>query len=194
MEPLELFVVRIKNARKALGLSQKQLAKLAGVSQSEIARLEKEPNRLNPSYVTLFEIAEAIDNYAGSDSDRLKSKKASDIMHRHISFVRPEESAYMAFTIMHSNDFSQLPVITHKGAPVGTVYQKKLLKIYMDNPSAFKRLKVGDVAEESLPQFDKNTPIIKLKPMLEQWDAVLVTENEKIIGIITVYDLFKALA
>jgi len=193
IEPLELFVVRLKNARKALGLSQKQLAKLAGVSQSEIARLEREPQRLNPNYTTLFEISEAINNYGNSGGEGLKSKKASDIMHKHIVYARPEQSAASAFATMRSSDFSQLPVITSRGVVEGTVYQKKLIKMFMDNQAEFKRLKVGDIADESLPQVDKNTPIIKLKPMLEQWDAILVTEKEKAVGIITIYDLFKVI-
>jgi len=34
-------------------------------------------------------------------------------------------------------------------------------------------------------------PLSKAKAILEQWLAVLVTENRRVAGIVTVYDLLK---
>jgi predicted transcriptional regulator len=42
-----------------------------------------------------------------------------------------------------------------------------------------------------LPQIDKETEIIKIKPILENWDALLVVEGGKAIGIVTIYDILK---
>ena len=52
----------IERRRKSLGLGQRQLAKIVGVSQSMIAKIET--GRINPSYLktkTIFDLLESLE-------------------------------------------------------------------------------------------------------------------------------------
>ncbi|MDE1859497.1 MAG: CBS domain-containing protein, partial [Candidatus Micrarchaeota archaeon] len=114
-----------------------------------------------------------------------------EIMHRHIVFIRPENSVADAISVFTDYDFQQLPVLDSERRVVGTIYQKDLLSIATQSPDLVKKRPVGSVMKAPLPQIDKNTEIMKIKPILENWDAIIVTENGKAIGIVTIYDILK---
>ncbi|MEM3638655.1 MAG: CBS domain-containing protein, partial [Candidatus Micrarchaeaceae archaeon] len=186
------IAIRLRNMRRTLGLSQKRLAFISGVSQSEIARIEKDPEKLNPSYATIFAIFTALEDYRikGSGDVQLV-KKASEIMHKHVIHVNPDDTAKKALEIMRKNDFSQLPVLNRRMGVVGTVYQKRLISAMLSGRSDALDVPVKTLLEPALPQVDADTPIQKIKPILENWDAILVSHDRKIVGIITIYDIFK---
>ncbi|MEM0159375.1 MAG: CBS domain-containing protein [Candidatus Micrarchaeaceae archaeon] len=192
MEDLNGIAIRLRNMRRTLGLSQKRLAFISGVSQSEIARIEKDPEKLNPSYATIFAIFTALEDYRikGSGDVQLV-KKASEIMHKHVIHVNPDDTAKKALEIMMKNDFSQLPVLNRRMGVVGTVYQKRLISAMLSGRSDALDVPVKTLLEPALPQVDADTPIQKIKPILENWDAILVSHDRKIVGIITIYDIFK---
>ncbi|MEM0094536.1 MAG: CBS domain-containing protein [Candidatus Micrarchaeaceae archaeon] len=192
MEDLDGIAIRLRNMRRTLGLSQKRLAFISGVSQSEIARIEKDPEKLNPSYATIFAIFTALEDYRikGSGDVQLV-KKASEIMHKHVIHVNPDDTAKKALEIMRKNDFSQLPVLNRRMGVVGTVYQKRLISAMLSGRSDALDVPVKTLLEPALPQVDADTPIQKIKPILENWDAILVSHDRKIVGIITIYDIFK---
>lgn len=58
-EGLELFATQLKKLRKEAGISQNQLAFEAGISLSQIARIETA--RINPTLSTVFAIARALE-------------------------------------------------------------------------------------------------------------------------------------
>ncbi|MEM3744292.1 MAG: CBS domain-containing protein, partial [Candidatus Micrarchaeaceae archaeon] len=107
--------------------------------------------------------------------------------------VNPEDTAEKALEIMRKNDFSQLPVLNHRMGVVGTVYQKRLISEMLSGKRNALDVPVKTLVEAALPQVDADTPIQKMKPILENWDAVLVSHDRKIVGIITIYDIFKIL-
>ncbi|MEM3247164.1 MAG: CBS domain-containing protein, partial [Candidatus Micrarchaeaceae archaeon] len=158
----------------------------------EIARIEKDPEKLNPSYATIFAIFTALEDYRikGSGDVQLV-KKASEIMHKHVIHVNPDDTAKKALEIMRKNDFSQLPVLNRRMGVVGTVYQKRLISAMLSGRSDALDVPVKTLLEPALPQVDADTPIQKIKPILENWDAILVSHDRKIVGIITIYDIFK---
>ncbi len=192
IESLESIAARIRRTRGTLGMSQKKLAKLVGMSQSEIARIEKEPVKLNPSYATVAAIADALNNYntdyVGAD---MLSRPVMDIMHRKVVYVRPKDKIETAIELMKSRDFSQLPVLDSRKASIGTVYQKRILFMTAGNAGSKKSLLVEDIMNGALPQVDKETQIKKVKPILENFDALLVSDNNRIVGIVTVYDFLR---
>ncbi len=196
IDSLEEMSLKIKNARKSLGLSQKALAKASGMSQSTIARTESDVKSLNPSYRTIYEMVEALNNHDTEErrkGNQLDFKKAYELMHKNIVYIYPEDTAEKALDLMKGGDFSQLAVFNKKKNVVGTIRQKRLLEVATQLPDRLGQIKVRELLDAALPQVDKNTPLSKIKPMLENWDAVLVVEESKIIGIITVYDVFKIL-
>ncbi len=191
LESLETISEKLRKARISLGISQKALAKLAGVSQGEIARMERRPAELNPSYVTLFSVITAINNYNSMNSKEATSKLAYELMHKKIVYVRPEEKVKKALELMHNNDFSMLPVLDSKHRCIGSLNQKKLLELALEMGKKVDETAVKEVMEGPLPLIDKNTPLSKIKPILENWDAILITNKTQAVGIITIYDLFK---
>lgn len=196
VDTLEEMSLKIKNARKSLGISQKALAKASGMSQSTIARVETDVRSLNPSYSTMYEIIEALNNYDTEErraKTSLDARQARELMHKQLVFLGPDDTAEKAMALMKENDFSQIPVVNKKQSVIGTVNQKRLLEVATQLPDRVGQIRVKDLLETSLPQVDKNTPLSKIKPMLESWDAVLVVEESKVIGIITVYDVFRIL-
>ena len=77
----EQIAAAIRERRRSMKVSQKRLAKMCGMSQSTIARIETDMARLNPSYAAVFYVASALNKldsvkYAtsipGTDSRRLQ--------------------------------------------------------------------------------------------------------------------------
>jgi predicted transcriptional regulator len=190
MDSLDTISKRIKTLRKFLGLSQSALAIAANISQSTVARVEKDIEKLNPSYSMMSKIVAAL-NEEAAKVESVRSFKVYELMHKKIIYVKPEEKVKKAIEIMRANDFSQIPVINNDMNVVGTVYQKDLLE-YISNPKKAGETKISEIMGIAIPQVDKNAKVIMIKPMLEAWGAVLVSEKNKVVGIITVYDLFKA--
>ncbi|MDE1861239.1 MAG: CBS domain-containing protein [Candidatus Micrarchaeota archaeon] len=192
LDSLDSISSKIKNMRRALGISQKRLAIMAGKSQSTVARIESDIESLNPSYQTIFEIIDSLNN-ANKANVRpgLLNKKASEIMHKRIVYAAPNDTIAKAIAIVRENDLTQLPILDRRKTVIGTIYQKDLLDVATKNPGAIGHMKVTDVLMPALPQVDKDTDLTKLKPVLENWNAVIVTEKNRAIGIITIYDILQ---
>lgn len=194
IETLESVSLKIKNTRKSLNISQKKLAKFVGISQSTVARLESDIKRMNPSYNMVYNVLDSMGQLARTGrSSEILNKEAHELMHRHIYSIKKTQRLKEAIKIMKNNDFSQLPVLNGDGTVVGTVHQKRLLNIATQDLLLVEKMRVSEVLDPSLPQVDMNTPVSKLKPILQNWDAVLVIEKGKLVGIITIYDLFRIL-
>lgn len=192
IDSLDRVALRIKSMRNASGISQKRLAKMCGLSQSTIARIETDIKSINPSYSTIYTIIDALNTTSKrTEIDKILRKRAYEIMHRRIVFVKPNNTVQEAIDLFTDYDFQQLPVLDSIRRVVGTIYQKDLLTIATLSPELVKRRIVGSVMKAPLPQIDKATEIIKIKPILENWDAVLVVEGGKAIGIVTIYDILK---
>ncbi|MDE1823131.1 MAG: CBS domain-containing protein [Candidatus Micrarchaeota archaeon] len=192
IDDLNTLSSRLRSMRKALGVSQKKLAAMLGLSQATIARIESDIESLNPSYQTIFRISEGL-NGLEKETGRsvILSKKAHNIMHRNIFSVKPGTTVAQTISIIKNYDFPQIPVIDPEGNSVGTVYQKDLLEIATRAPESVEETKIRDIMEASLPQVARDTEVLRLKPVLESWGAVLVVDKKKVVGIVTMYDVLK---
>lgn len=188
---LEQIAARIKEQRRSMGISQKRLAKMCGMSQSTIARMETDISRLNPSYASVFYVASALNKLGAGRSEETRTMTAREIMHRHIISIKPSASVYDAIELFKDYDFPQLPVLDESKRVVGTVYQKDLLNDAMHNPDMVRRRNVGSVMKAALPQIDKNAEVAGLKSILENSGGVIVVDRGRAVGIITVYDVLK---
>ncbi len=192
IDSLQSTSLKIRNTRKGLGISQKELADRLGLSQSTIARLESDIEDLNPSYKNVYAVVSALEATAARNSNsRILEKTAADIMHRKIVYVTPDDTIGRAVKIIKDYDFPQIPVLNRKLEEVGTVRQKRLLSIATDYPEKISTTKIRDIIEPSLPQVSKYTEVSKIKLMLDNFDAVLVMDKGKVVGIITIYDILK---
>ena len=67
LDSIDSISSKIRSARIMLGISQARLAKEANVSQSTIARLEKECIKLNPSYSMVYNIVNALNRISSGE-------------------------------------------------------------------------------------------------------------------------------
>jgi len=176
----------IKKLRKKVGLTQTELAKLAGVSQSLIARIEK--GTVDPRLSTLRKIIEAIKLV---EMRAKKAKSAKDVMYSPVITIKSSEKVKKAIELMEKYAISQLPVVNDKGVPVGSITESTVLKkLLSGEPEKILKLKVEEIMEESFPTITTSTNIKDIQQLiLKKYPAVLVMEKGKIVGIITKIDL-----
>ncbi|MBI2654941.1 CBS domain-containing protein [Candidatus Woesearchaeota archaeon] len=171
----------IKKIRKKLGLTQTELANRSGVSQSLIAKIES--GRIDPTYSKAQKIFAAL-----SDLEKKKEIKAGQIMAGRIISIEPADSISEAISKMKKSQISQLPVIdSHK--LVGLVSESNILDAMLNS----KANKVGDVMQEAPPIVSKTTSIQVVSSLLKHFPMVVVSEEGKLIGLITKSDLLGRL-
>jgi len=178
----------IERRRRSLGLSQKKLARMVGISQSLIAKIES--RRINPSYLkakAIFDLLESL--------ERKRESKAKDILHKNVVGVASHEPVSKASSLMRQTGFSQLPVFDGKQV-IGSISEKTMLnQILMGrNPFELSRLPVERVMDEAFPRIDEETPLTVISSILQHSPAVLVTKKGQVIGIITKADLLKEIS
>ncbi len=176
--------------RKRLGLTQKELAKLSGVSQSLIAKIES--GKVIPSYSKVKAIFDTLENL---EEKVLKINiKAGDIMSRKVIGVNVDCKVTEASRIMLKYGFSQLPVFD-KGRVVGSISEKDIMNFVSKGLKSeeLSKLSVSDIMDEPFPQVSIKTPIFVINYLLQVFNAVLVVDRGKLVGIITKADILKVM-
>lgn len=178
---------QIAAARKRLDVSQAELAKRSGVSQSLIAKIET--GKVDPTYSKLKAISDALTN-----GSRAASKATvKDVMHREVVSMFATEPIGTAIQHLARHGYSQLPVVDD-GVLVGTVTEKALLHhVHQHHHDAGALARpVRDVMGQALPQVPPEAEIEGVESLLDLFPAVLVAANGKIVGIVTRTDLLRA--
>ena len=170
---------QIKNLRKSLNISQKELGEELKLSQSTISRIEN--GTMDPPYSKFKMIYEFLENEKRS---RKRSKKhAKDILTPKIIFIEPQSTVKDAVELMTKYNISQLPILENN-QNYGSITSKRIQKYITDDP-VILNLKVTDVKELPFPEVDKNWNVKDISSLLLNYPAVLVKENKEFIGIIT---------
>ncbi|GGM68898.1 transcriptional regulator [Thermogymnomonas acidicola] len=183
-------IEELRKMRKNLGISQKELARASGVSQSYIARLEK--GTINPTYDKVRKIFEYL-NRAGQRAGNMEIT-AEKIMTRSVVTCYPTDSIITALNKMREKGYSQLPVVTHDGKVIGTITESDINDLLIKGATldSLKNLLVRKVMGVTLPQLDKSSPISMIYPVLKFSNAVLIVDGGELKGIITKADILKA--
>ncbi len=175
----------IKQARIKLGITQKKLANMTGVSTSMINQIES--GRSKPSYDTAKKI---FDNLATLEG-KLSAHKAGEFCSKEIVKLKPTNSLHDAIKKMHSLSISQIPIFVGK-EPVGVVTEDGIVKHLSDSDEAqWKKIELKEVMESIPPIVDYNTPLSTLVPLIRFSKCILVSKNSKLVGIITASDTLK---
>lgn len=184
MLPLEEMVRHIRRQRRLLDMTQMDLAKASGTSQSFIAKLEK--GRLNPGYESVRRIHEALEEARLAEEDR-----AEDLMQRRPFQVAPFERVGVALAHMKQHGFSQLPVIDD-GVPVGSLSESQLLRRIEagEDLESLKRAPVADVMGGTFPTVAPDARRHTLVELLRDNEAVLVMDGGRLVGVVTKSDLW----
>jgi len=175
----------IKQLRVKIGITQKKLASMAGVSTSMINQIES--GRSQPSYETAKKI---FDNLATLEG-RSSSHKAGDFCSKDIVKLKPSNTLHDAIKKMRKLSISQIPVFVGND-PVGLVTEDSIVKHISDaGESELKNAKLEDVMEPVPPVVDFDTPANSLVPLIRFSKCILVSKKSKIYGIITATDALK---
>lgn len=175
----------IAKRRKLLGLTQKQLAKIAGVSQSFIAKIES--GKIDPSYTKVKAVFDVLEKM-----EYKENYTAKRIFHKGIIGVQKSDTVAKAISLMAKHNFSQLPIFDGEKC-IGCISEKTILNqiTATKDISKVSQKLVEEIMEESPPQIDENAPLPLISNLLQVYPAVLVTKKGKVVGIITKADLFK---
>lgn len=176
----------IRRLRKRAGLTQKDLAERAGVSQSLISRIEK--GSVDPKLSTLQSILNVLSGYTSV------KKRACDIMNPNVISVRYDETVRDAVDLMRTYDISQLPV-EREGRMVGGIHEASLIRmlVFEKNPREFFEQKVFKVMEKPFPTVSPDTLLEEVMLILSRGEpAVIVEENGRMVGIITKIDVISS--
>lgn len=179
----------IPKLRKALGLTQTALARLAGVSQSTIVKVEK--GQMNPSY----EIVRRLMNALEAEVRRQEKRTSVDqVQARKVQSIDARISLEEAAAEMRRHQYSQLPVF-HAGRNVGSISDKTVTNLILGgkDPRELARIRVEDVMDPPFPQIDAKAPVELAANLLRHYNAVLVSYRGDITGIVTKSDLMKLL-
>ena len=183
-------IEEIGKMRKNLGISQKELARTCGVSQSYIARMEK--GSINPTYDKIRKIYD----YLSVFSKKAESFDliASKIMSKSVITCHLNDPIISALNTMREKGYSQLPVVNGENKIMGTITEADVNEILLKGTpiDSLKNLSVRKVMGPSLPQMPMNTPVSVIYPILRFSNAVLVMDGGELKGIISKADILKA--
>jgi len=183
LPPLE----EIAQKRRLLGLKQSELAKLAGVSQSLIAKVES--GKIDPAYTKVKNILEALEKL------EVQAKiQAGKVLHNKVVGIQKNEPVSKVVQLMKSHGYSQLPVFDGKRS-VGSVSEKTILNQILAGRdlAQITKLPIEEVMEEAFPQVDEDAPLSLISSLLQVYSAVLVSKKGAAVGIITKADLLRIL-
>jgi predicted transcriptional regulator len=169
----------IKKLRTDAGLTQKRLAKLAGVSQAHVAKIEQ--GKVDPRLSTVNKILRV---FAAS-----RDKRSRDVMSKGVIFAKPNESILKVCEVMVKNAVSQLPVLDGNRT-VGTITEEGIIRNLRPD---LAEERVRKVMASPLPTVSEDTSVDTVRSLLEKNPGVLVTRGREVVGIITRSDLLKTL-
>ena len=171
---------QIKHIRKNLGLTQKELANLSGVSQSLIAKIESD--KIDPSYSKVYKILSVLEAYKSK-----KSEKAFSIMTKRVFSASPEDKIKDVVLVIKQHKISQMPVIK-KEKCVGLISESSIIKVLSEG----RRIEfVKDIMEEAPPIVSINTDLSVIAELLKHFPIVLVQDSKHYVGVITKTDMLN---
>jgi predicted transcriptional regulator len=170
----------LKRLRLEAGLTQRQLAELAEVSQAHIAKIEKE--KVDPRLSTVNRILQVLTEREG--------KKCGEIMSRHVISIKPADKVSKASRLMMKHAISQLPVL-EGGKIVGTITEDSIVR-NLSTTLADERIE--RIMQAPLPSVPEETSVSMIQPLLQDHPAVLIIRRGEIVGIIARSDLLKVIS
>jgi predicted transcriptional regulator len=162
----------IRKLRKKLGLSQKSLSEKVGVTQAHIAKIESD--KVDARMSTINKIITVLESGQGKVQCR-------NFMTKSIISVLPGDKVSTAISLMRKHGISQLPVVQNN-ISVGSIGELTIIRnLSKDLPGK----KVRNIMDGGFPVVSSGDTIEVAKALLDFHQAVLITEKNKIVGILT---------
>jgi predicted transcriptional regulator len=179
----------IKRMRKSLDITQSDLARMSGVSQSTIAKLER--GNIKGSYEAVTKIFTSLQNVS---RERSKASRAVDLATKQIVGIQANELVKVATEMMRASGISQMPVFQGR-QHVGSISDMQILARLRDGErmETIAEMRVEDLMEDAFPIVNENTPVEAVTALLSSSHAVMVGKKSDMVGIITSADMLKML-
>ena len=104
--------------------------------------------------------------------------------------VRPSDTLLTAYKRMRVADVSQLPVIDEDGKLAGIVDEALLLK-YMEQVTARQDIAVREIMKQPPAKLSCHASLNEAAALLEDNPMVVITEDDKLLGLVTRIDLLN---
>jgi len=173
---------QIKNKRKILDVTQKQLAEETEVSQSLIAKIEA--GTIQPNYASAKRILETL---ARLEAERfsLRERTAREVMTKNIVSCTSSQTAREACERMIKHNISQIPIFENERV-VGSITERSIIAA-QTNHGAEKTLNMplSRIMEPPFPIVDASAPTSTFTGLLRHYQAILVAIKGKILGIVS---------
>ena len=190
---------KIRQMRKRLNLSQRELASLAGVSQSLIAKIER--GSIDPSYSNVRKILMAFEEVLRRrkvEGMKLGAQlTVGDLATRGVVQVVPEQTVGECVERMMKGRFTQLPVMVGDKV-VGGITDDRIRDYTIEETRANRKTydmvmqtRVEEVMMDPFPILSEDTPIELASVHLQREEAVLVSRKGQIVGILTSADFLN---
>ncbi len=167
-------LIDIQRRRKALGMTQNQLAKQARISQPLLTKIER--GIVIPNYEIGMRIFNVLESAESPDR-----KLARDVMHNRVIILRPSDSVEKVVALLKRHAISQFPVADGRKI-VGSITSLDLL-------GRKKSSRIKDLFGEPFPMVNELTPLSVVRSIIGSSKAVLVLSRGRIAGIITAEDM-----
>jgi predicted transcriptional regulator len=169
----------IKSRRQKLGVKQKELSVICGISQSMIAKIESK--KLSPSYEIVKKIFTNLEAL-----EHKNEKKCSDVMSEKVISISKDQKVKEAAELMKKYGVSQMPVTSGKEI-VGSISENLVYNLMIDNESKKDMLqkKISEIMQEPFPLINADYPLSIAMPLLKSSDAIILADKGKIAGILT---------
>jgi predicted transcriptional regulator len=180
---------QIAAMRKSLGISQAELAKRSGVSQSFITKIER--GMLDPAFSKVLAISDALEDLQKADH-RVSTRRAAEFMNPDVLVFTPGDIAEAAAAWMARRRISQIPVVNGEIVE-GTITDASLMDFVVTNRNDPEALKtpVRELMDGPLPQVGPEAAEEDLITLLKTFPAILVRNNVSILGIVTKFDILS---
>lgn len=172
----------LRQLRESLNVTQKDLAKRIGVTQSFIAKIES--GRIDPRVSIVNRILEEL--FALYNNNDTVDK----VMKSPVISVSKETPLIETFKLMDERGISQLPVVNKQGSIIGMIYDFVLLRRVMEKEPSL--MKAGDVMDKIPPLLKVESRVDEaVKLLLRSQAVVIIDQKMRPIGIITRSDIIR---
>jgi len=178
-------IEELRSRRQELGLTQKQVAELAGISQPLVARIEK--GTVDPRMSTFRRIVNALNKVEAQ-----KAPVARELMSAKVLAAAPNDPIKKVIRLMTQHGYSQLPVL-ERGRNLGSLTERRVLEELerTDDPQELAGKRVRDLMGPALPTVEPDADMAMVNHVLEAYPAVLVADRGEIVGVITKADVMR---
>jgi len=171
--------------RKKAGLTQKDVAKASGMSQSLIARIEA--GDIDTKISTAQKILDVIAEAAPKKS---KVLTLEDVMASPVEYCKAGDTIKKVAYTMESKGISQLPVM-EAGKPIGSVTDTVVVEVLAKKGARASIRKIRDIMDPPFPVLDVDEPLEKAVDLLTDNSAILISRGPHVAGIMTKADALK---